>query len=77
MENMSSKTEQKSITGKEAFRFEQGQEDAITVLTEALLDSGQLGNNAPKVYERLAELLFYLLQIATCQWGCKQGDHIV
>ena len=77
MENMSSKSEQKSITGKEAFRFEQGQEDAITVLTEALLDSGQLGNNAPKVYERLAELLFYLLQIATCQWGCKQGDHIV
>jgi hypothetical protein len=77
MENSTSKSEQRSISGLDAIRLEQDQQDAIKALTEILLDSGRLGVNAPKVYERVGDILFQIFQIATCQWGCRHGDHVI
>src|SRR6266581_6954669 len=77
MKDINCESEGQFITNQDTIRFEQDHQDAIKSLTEILLESGQLGINAPKVYEGLGKTLFYILQIATCQWGCKQGDHVI
>jgi hypothetical protein len=51
-------------------------EDSIEEATEALLAKGELGKRAPRIYRELGTALSLLLQIASCAWGCRGGEHI-
>ncbi len=50
-------------------------ENQIETQTEVFLKSGELGKRAPLIYEKLGTGLSLLLQVASCQWGCRGGDH--
>ena len=50
-------------------------EDRIEEATEGLLTKGQLGERAPRTYRELGTALSLLLQVASCQWGCRGGEH--
>lgn len=50
-------------------------EDRIEEATEALLAEGQLGERAPRIYREVGTALSLFLQIASCQWGCRGGEH--
>jgi hypothetical protein len=45
--------------------------------TLALLANGQLGKKAPLIYDNLGIVLSFLTQLASCQWGCRGGDHVI
>jgi Fe2+ or Zn2+ uptake regulation protein/plasmid stabilization system protein ParE len=69
--------EKNFVSGKEVIRAAQDYEDSLKALFDSLLDAGQLGTRVPEVYEQLGKALLLLYQIATCRWGCRQGDHVV
>jgi hypothetical protein len=43
--------------------------------TAKLLDEGQLGTRAPQIYAELGTALSVFLEIASCQWECRGGEH--
>ncbi len=61
--------------GKELLDNGWGCELQSSKTTMALLASGQLGKKAPRLYENLGAVLSLLSQLASCQWGCRGGDH--
>jgi hypothetical protein len=50
-------------------------EDHIEEATEELLRKGQPGERAPRIYREVGTALSLFLQIASCQWGCRGGEH--
>ena len=50
-------------------------ENEVEELTAKLLDEGQLGTRAPQIYAELGTALSLFLQIASCQWECRGGEH--
>jgi hypothetical protein len=63
------------LTGKKLLDREREVEDAMTALTEYLFDSNQMGVYVPLIYEQLGNSLSLLVQIASCAWGCRGGEH--
>ena len=41
-----------------------------------LLADGQLGERTRRLYPELGTALAYLLQAASCAWGCRGDDHV-
>lgn len=64
------------VYGSKLLRNEFDIEDRIEQMTDALLAQGQLGKRAPQIYRELGSTLSFFLQAASCQWGCRGGDHI-
>jgi hypothetical protein len=50
-------------------------EDSVERATERLLAEGQLGERAPRLYRELGTALSLFVQMASCQWGCRGGEH--
>ena len=50
-------------------------ENEVEELTAKLLDEGQLGTRAPQINAELGTVLSLFLQIASCQWKCRGGEH--
>jgi hypothetical protein len=50
-------------------------EDQIEDTTEKLLKDGRLGERAVRIYKELGTALSLFLQVASCQWGCRGGEH--
>jgi len=68
-------TQPYALTGKALLDREREIEDATTALIEYLLDSNQMGVYAPLIYEQLGNSLSLLVQMASCAWGCRGGEH--
>lgn len=47
------------------------------IAAEQLLESGQLGKQAPEIWENLGGVLARLSLAASCHWGCRGQDHDV
>ena len=64
------------LRGTELLAREYQIENELERVMDQLLASGNLGRRAPEVYQELGNGLSFLMQIASCQWGCKKRDHI-
>ena len=64
------------VSRDEFFRNEFSIEDKIEATTESLCRDGELGKRARDMYHELDGALSLLAQLASCNWGCRGGDHI-
>jgi hypothetical protein len=64
------------LWGEELLAREYQIENELERATDQLLASGELGHRAPEIYRELGNALSFLMQIASCQWGCKKREHI-
>jgi hypothetical protein len=64
------------LWGEELLARESQIENELERATNQLLASGKLGSRAPEVYRKTGNALSFLMQIASCQWGCKKREHI-
>jgi hypothetical protein len=65
------------ISGTEVLRQARRYQDQIEQMALHLLEQGQLGQRAPRLFDAIGESLLLLTQIASCQWGCRRQDHTV
>jgi hypothetical protein len=63
------------LSGKALLDREQEIEDAIASFSEYLFYSNQMGVYSPLIYEQLGNSLSLIVQIASCAWGCRGGEH--
>jgi len=64
------------VYGSELLENEFAIETEIERAADTYLAEGQFGERAPKIYAELGTALSLLLQAASCQWGCRGGDHM-
>jgi hypothetical protein len=50
-------------------------QDATEVLTDKELQ--RAGERAPACFAEIGTVLGYLDRMASCSWGCRQGDHLI
>jgi hypothetical protein len=53
------------------------EEDGNVALTWELLRAGQLGEKGGETLNKIEAALRLLTEMASCQWGCRGGDHMI
>ncbi len=64
-------------TSAEIFRRAWDMQDGYEALTLKMLDAGELGVESTRIMANIQKSILLISAGASCQWGCRGGDHTV